>query len=58
MWSVFLVAWVLKMMALRVGGAKLYEGCGVPMASGTVTGYVMGMILSGLLWIVGLFIPF
>ena len=46
------------MMALRVGGAKLYEGCGVPMASGTVTGYVMGVILSGLLWIVKFFIPF
>lgn len=58
LWSAFLVAWVLKMITLRVGGAKLYEGYGVPIASGTVTGCMIGMVLSGLLWIIRFFVPF
>jgi len=49
---------VLKMLTLRIGGAKLYEGCGVPVASGAVAGCMIGMILGGIIWIIRFFIPF
>jgi hypothetical protein len=58
LWSAFLTAWVLKMLTLRIGGAKLYEGCGVPIASGAVAGCMIGMILGGIIWIIRFFIPF
>ena len=58
LWMPFLVAWVLKMITLRAGGAKLYEEYGAPIASGAVTGCMIGMIFGGVLWIVRWFIPF
>jgi hypothetical protein len=58
LWSAFLAAWVLKMLTLRIGGAKLYEGYGVPIASGAVVGCMIGMILGGIIWIIRFFIPF
>ncbi|MEM2428216.1 MAG: DUF6784 domain-containing protein, partial [Candidatus Bathyarchaeia archaeon] len=58
LWSAFLVAWVLKMLTLRIGGAKLYEESGIPIASGAVTGCMIGMILGGIIWIIRFFTPF
>ncbi|MBS7612143.1 hypothetical protein KEJ27_08095 [Candidatus Bathyarchaeota archaeon] len=45
-------------MTLRIGGAKLYESYSVPIASGTIAGCIIGMILGGTIWIVRFFIPF
>ena len=58
LWSAFLVAWILKMLTLRIGGAKLYEGYGVPVASGATVGCMIGMIFGGVLWIIRFFTPF
>ncbi|RLI25703.1 hypothetical protein DRO57_03305 [Candidatus Bathyarchaeota archaeon] len=58
LWIPFFVAWVLKVITLRIGGAKLYENYGVPVASGAVTGCIIGMVLGGLIWIVRYFVPF
>lgn len=57
-WIPFFVAWVLKVITLRLGGAKLYENYGVPIASGAVTGTMIGVIFGGILWIIRYFIPF
>jgi len=58
LWMPFLVAWILKTITLRVGGAELYEKKGVPLASGAAVGCFIGMILNGLMWIVRFFVPF
>jgi len=58
LWIPFFVAWMLKMLTLRIGGAKLYEGYGVPIASGAVTGCMIGMLLGGIIWIIRFFVPF
>jgi hypothetical protein len=58
LWAPFLVAWVLKMITFRVGGAKLFENRGVPVASGAVAGCIAGMILGGALFIIRFFVPF
>lgn len=58
LWSAFLATWVLEMLTLRIGGTKLYEGCGVPITSGAITGCMIGMILGGIMWIMRFFIPF
>ncbi len=46
------------MLTLRIGGAKLYEGYSVPIVSGAIVGYMIGMILGGIIWIVRFFTPF
>jgi len=58
LWSAFLAAWILKVITLRIGGAKFYEEYGTPIASGVITGCMIGMILGGLLLIIRFFIPF
>jgi len=58
LWAPFLVAWILKVLTFRLGGAKLYESKGVPITSGAVTGAVTGMLLGGVLFIIRFFIPF
>jgi len=58
LWLPFLIAWVLKTVTLRVGGAKLYEKRGVPIASGAVVGTMIGMIFNGLMWIIRFNVPF
>lgn len=46
------------MLTLVIGGAKLYEGYGVPISSGAMVGCMMGMMLGGIIWITRFFIPF
>jgi len=58
LWTPFLVAWVLKTLTLRLGGAKAYENVGVPVSAGATTGCVMGMLLGGVLWIIKFFYPY
>jgi hypothetical protein len=57
-WTTFFVAWLLKTLTLRIGGTKLYENYGVPIASGVVVGCMIGTIFGGIAWIVRYFIPF
>jgi hypothetical protein len=55
-WGPFLIAWVLKVITLRVGGSKLYETLGLPIAGGFVTGNIIALILGGTLGILRFFI--
>lgn len=57
-WGPFLIAWVLKTITLRVGGSKLYENLGVPIAGGFVTGYMVALIFGGSIGVLRFFIPF
>lgn len=58
LWMPFLVAWILKTLTMRVGGARLYESRGVPLATGAAVGCFIGMIFGGMMWILRYFIPF
>jgi len=57
-WSLALAAWILKIITLRVGGSKLYEETGIPVASGFIAGYVSMIILGGILAHIRFFMPF
>jgi hypothetical protein len=58
LWSPALVAWILKTITLRVGGSKLYENYGIPVASGFMIGFVAVCFLGGLIGIYRFFFPF
>lgn len=57
-WGTFLIAWVLKVITLRLGGSKLYENLGVPIAGGFVVGYMIALVLGGALGFMRFFFPF
>jgi len=57
-WGPFLIAWVLKVITLRVGGSKLYENLGVPIAGGFITGYMIAIIFGGTIGVLRFFFPF
>jgi hypothetical protein len=46
-WTMFLAAWILKVLTLRIGGSKAYEEYGVPIATGFIAGFVIVALLGG-----------
>jgi len=48
-WTMALVAWIAKTITLRVGGSKLYERSGIPVAIGFIIGLVIITIVGGAL---------
>ncbi|MEM2849067.1 MAG: DUF6784 domain-containing protein [Candidatus Bathyarchaeia archaeon] len=57
-WGPFLIAWILKTVTLRIGGSKLYEEYGMPIAGGFVAGYMIAVLIGGGLGIIRFFVPF
>jgi hypothetical protein len=57
-WTMFTVAWVLKELTLRIGGTKAYENYGSPAASGFFLGYVLALLLMGIVSLIRFFFPF
>lgn len=45
-WSPMLIGWILKTITMRIGGSKLYEEWGLPIATGFIAGY-MGVLIPG-----------
>jgi len=43
-WTYALIAWALKQITLRVGGSKLYEEVGAPVAGGYIAGHMLALI--------------
>jgi len=58
LWTVCLVAWVLKTITLRIGGSKLYEGTGISIATGFVIGVIISCVLGGVILLIRFFVPF
>lgn len=52
------IAWILKMLTLRIGGSKAYEEFGAPLASGYIAGHMLALIPGIILGRVRFFIPF
>jgi len=57
-WTTLLVAWIAKALTLRIGGSKIYESLGAPLASGMVVGTVIAILVGGLFSIIRFFVPF
>jgi hypothetical protein len=57
-WSYALVAWALKMITLKIGGSKLYEEFGVPVAAGYIAGHMLTLIPGAIIARIRFFIPF
>lgn len=57
-WMPFLIAWVLKTISLRIGGSKLYENVGFPIAAGFIVGYVIALLIGGAVGISMFFKPY
>jgi hypothetical protein len=57
-WTMALAAWIAKTITLRVGGSKLYERSGIPVAIGFIIGLVIITIIGGALLDFRFFYPF
>jgi len=57
-WTMTLAAWVAKIITLRIGGSKLYEKTGTPVAIGFLIGVVLIVILGGAVLVLRYFFPF
>ncbi|RLI28639.1 hypothetical protein DRO58_01725 [Candidatus Bathyarchaeota archaeon] len=56
--STFIIAWFLKWLTLKVGGSKLYENYGIPIAAGFLVGYMAINFFAGLVGVYRWFFPF
>jgi hypothetical protein len=57
-WTFALIAWILKVLTLRIGGSRLYEEFGAPMAGGYIAGHMLALIPGIILSRIRFFIPF
>lgn len=57
LWLSFLVAWILKVIIMRVGGSRVYERVG-HIVGGFVAGCMVVYIISGIVGIMRFFVPF
>ncbi|MEM2849522.1 MAG: DUF6784 domain-containing protein [Candidatus Bathyarchaeia archaeon] len=57
-WSFALIAWILKAITLRVGGSKLYEEYGAPIASGFIAGHMLALVPGTIISKIRFFYPF
>jgi hypothetical protein len=58
LWTMVTAAWVMKSLTLRIGGSKLYEKVGIPVATGFVIGFMSITVFGGILLITRFFVPF
>jgi hypothetical protein len=57
-WTMLLAAWIFKMITLRIGGSKLYEEKGIPVAIGFAVGMLVVAFIGGIVLAVRFFVPF
>jgi len=57
-WTMIVAAWILKEITLRIGGSKLYEGTGIPVATGFLLGYALSILTGGFISGIRFFVPF
>jgi hypothetical protein len=58
LWQPALMAWVLKTITIRVGGSKMYESLGRPIAAGFIIGYAVMAVIGAIIGVVRFFFPF
>jgi len=57
-WLSAAIAWILKVLTLKIGGSRAYENYGVPTACGVMIGYSIGVLAVGIVGIYRFFFPF
>jgi len=55
--SACIIAYVLKYITLKVGGTRLYEDTGVPLAVGAFMGFTVALLAGGIVSIYRTFVP-
>jgi len=58
LWSVFLVAWIVKTIVLRTGGSKLYSEWIVPSVGGFAGGVALGTLLGCIAGVFKFYVPY
>lgn len=58
LWQPALMAWVIKTVTLRIGGSKMYDSLGRPIAAGFIIGYALMAVIGATIGVVRFFIPF
>jgi hypothetical protein len=56
-WFPFLIAWVVKVITLQIGGSNLYERTGMPVAGGILAGTIVAVLFGGIIGVVRFFFP-
>lgn len=54
----FLGAWALKVLTLRIGGSKAYEEYGVPIVVGFIAGFALIALIGGAALVWMFFFPY
>ncbi len=57
-WSVFLAAWIIKTIVLKIGGSPLYENYIVPGVGGFIGGVAFVTMIGVVVGVVRFFVPF
>jgi hypothetical protein len=57
-WTAALGAWIMKTITLKIGGSKLYENLGIPVACGFIAGYMIAVLFGTVIADIRFFIPF
>ena len=57
-WQPALMAWVIKTLTIRVGGSRMYESLGRPVAAGFIIGYALMAVIGAVIGVVRFFFPF
>jgi hypothetical protein len=57
-WTMFFGAWILKVMTIRMGGSKMYEERGVPIATGFIAGFAIVALFGGAALVWRFFFPY
>lgn len=57
-WSVFLAAWIIKTIVLRIGGSILYEKYVLPTVGGFIGGVALATMIGVIVGVIKFFVPF
>lgn len=58
LWSVYLAAWIVKTITLRVGGSKLYESVLMPSVGGFAAGIALATLFGCLAGVFRFYVPY
>jgi len=56
--TAFFFGWLLKWLTLRMGGSRLYENYGMPVAAGFIVGFMATNFFGGIVGVYRFFFPF
>ena len=58
LWSVYLAAWIVKTITLRLGGSKLYESLLMPSVGGFAAGVALATLFGSIAGVIRFYVPY